>query len=61
VWAHDNGDELRRGRDAEYRNIKAGVIGLLIERTLHERVGHNTNNRAPRLRLRGIKDSHSAA
>ena len=61
VRAHDDGDELRRGRHAEDRNIKAAVIGLLIEWSLHQRFGHNADDGAPLLRLSRIEDSNPAA
>ena len=40
--------ELRGGDAAEQRHIKTAVIGLRIERALHQRVGHDADNCSPR-------------
>src|SRR3954463_3507223 len=55
MWSNDHGDKLWRRWHPENRHIKSGVIGLLVERALHKRVRHNTDNRTPRLGLSRIK------
>ena len=57
VRAHDDGAELRRRACPEQRHIKAAAIALPIEGSLHQRVGDNADDGAPRLRLRGIEDA----
>jgi len=59
--ADDDRDELGCGRDAEQRHIKTGVISQLIERSLHERVGHHADDGTPRLWLSGVEGANAAA
>ena len=54
--ADNDGAELRRRTGAEQRHIEAGAIGLAIKWPLHQRVGHNADDGAPRLRLRRIEN-----
>ena len=48
---------MRSRRCAQQWHIKSHALGLLIERTLHQRVRHDADNSSPRLRLTGIEDS----
>ena len=61
VRAHHDGAELRRGLAHQQRHIEAGAVGLAIEWALHQRVGHDADDRAPRLRLRRIEMPHLVA
>src|SRR2546423_14704646 len=58
---NDYSYKLRRRRNRKERNIKSAVIGLLIERPLHECLGHYSDNRAPRLWLGRIVRADPAA
>src|SRR5437762_2483991 len=58
---YNYGDELRRRRNAEQRNVKSGVISLCVEWSLHQRVWNHSNDSAPWLWLRGIIDPNAAA
>ena len=52
---HHEGANCGGGRRAEQRHIETGVVGLVIEWTLHQRVGNDADDRAPGLRLAGLK------
>ena len=54
---NDYGGKLRGGRRAEQRHVEPGGLGLLIERTLHQRVRHDADDGAPRLFFAGIEDA----
>jgi len=49
--------KLSGRRCAEEWHVEAGIIGLLIERTLHQSLGNNAYYRSPRLRLAWVEDS----
>src|SRR6185503_5919867 len=51
-----DGDKLRRRGHSQDWNIEAGIIGLLIEWSLHQGVGHNPDNGAPWLRLSRVEN-----
>ena len=55
---NDYGGKLRGRRGAEQRHVESGGLGLLIERTLHQRVRHDADDGSPRLLLAGIEDAH---
>ena len=55
VRTHNDGAELRRRACPEQRHIESAAITLPIEGTLHQRVGDDADNGAPRLRLRRIE------
>src|SRR4029453_6060268 len=59
MWANHNGDKLRRGRTPQQWNVESAVIGLGIERPLHQRIRHDPNNCSPWARLRGIEDANT--
>src|SRR5438477_9076329 len=58
---NEDGAKLRRRRCAEQRRVKSGRFSLLIERSLHQRVRHHADDRAPRLRFAGIENSNLMA
>src|SRR5437764_1324104 len=55
---HKDGAKLRGGIGAEQRQEKSRAIGLLIERTLHQRVWDDTDDGSPRLWVARIEDSN---
>jgi hypothetical protein len=57
---HD-GAELRGWSGGQQRNIEANAIPLRIERSLHQHIGGDADDRAPFLGLGWIKQSHLVA
>src|SRR5207249_5450397 len=54
---NDDRAKLRGRRCSKERRVKSRGLGLLVERTLHQHVRRHSDNRPPRLRLTGIKNS----
>src|SRR5262249_42757245 len=55
--SNDNRAKLGRWRRAKERHIKAGGVGLLIERPLHQSVGNDAYDHSPRLRLTRVENA----
>ena len=53
---NDDCAKLRRWLGSEQRHVEACVVGLLVERPLHQRVRHHADDSAPRLGLAGIEN-----
>src|SRR5207237_8305907 len=59
--SNDYRSELGGGRGAEQGHVESGGLGQLIEWALHQRVGHDTHDGAPRLFFAGIENAHLVA
>ena len=57
---NDDRTKLSGWVSSKQRNIKAGSVSLLIERALHQGVGNNADDCAPRLGLPGIENANPA-
>jgi hypothetical protein len=53
--AHHDGAELGGGRGSQQRNVEADAIPLRIEWSLHQHIGRDPDDRAPRLWLDRIE------
>ena len=54
---HNDRAKLSRRRRPKQRHIKTRRLGLLVERSLHQRVGHYADNRSPWLRLSWVENA----
>src|SRR5258708_23488300 len=57
AWPNDDCAKLRRWLGSEQRHVEACVVGLLVERPLHQRVRNHADDGAPRLGLAGIENT----